>query len=64
MKELSVSLFQAVVLALFNGADTLSLAELKQHSGIEDKELRRTLQSLACGKVWRILCGRRTGEGS
>ena len=51
-----MSLFQAVVLALFNGADTLSLAELKQHSGIEDKELRRTLQSLACGKVWAGLC--------
>eukprot|EP00891_Asterochloris_glomerata_P003718 jgi/Astpho2/3718/fgenesh1_pm.00060_%23_12_t len=53
-KELSVSLFQAVVLMLFNDADTLGLAEIAEGTGIEDKELRRTLQSLACGKV-RVL---------
>ncbi len=46
-----MSLFQAVVLSLFNGAETLSLSELRTQSGIEDKELRRTLQSLACGQV-------------
>ncbi|GFH16841.1 CULLIN_2 domain-containing protein, partial [Haematococcus lacustris] len=50
-KELSVSLFQAVVLCMFNDADALSFQDLKVGSGIEDKELRRTLQSLACGKV-------------
>ncbi|KAL6758019.1 cullin [Haematococcus lacustris] len=53
-KELSVSLFQAVVLCMFNDADALSFQDLKVGSGIEDKELRRTLQSLACGKV-RVL---------
>lgn len=53
-KELSVSLLQAVVLMLFNDAARLSLEEVRQQSGIEDKELRRTLQSLACGKV-RVL---------
>ncbi len=39
---------------LFNDADTLGLAEIAEGTGIEDKELRRTLQSLACGKV-RVL---------
>ncbi|KAG4398688.1 hypothetical protein GLYMA_08G096100v4 [Glycine max] len=41
-KELAVSLFQ------------LSLQDIKDATGIEDKELRRILQSLACGKV-RVL---------
>ncbi|GAB2226768.1 hypothetical protein Droror1_Dr00022589 [Drosera rotundifolia] len=53
-KELAVSLFQAVVLMLFNDADKLSLQDIKDATRIEDKELRRTLQSLACGKV-RVL---------
>lgn len=45
---------QAVVLMLFNDVDSLSLADMRDASGIEDKELRRTLQSLACGKI-RVL---------
>eukprot|EP00252_Welwitschia_mirabilis_P026343 TRINITY_DN8630_c0_g1_i1.p1 TRINITY_DN8630_c0_g1~~TRINITY_DN8630_c0_g1_i1.p1 ORF type:complete len:804 (+),score=179.82 TRINITY_DN8630_c0_g1_i1:191-2602(+) len=53
-KELAVSLFQAVVLMLFNDTNRLSLQDIKDATGIEDKELRRTLQSLACGKV-RVL---------
>ncbi|KAK9823559.1 hypothetical protein WJX72_003747 [[Myrmecia] bisecta] len=53
-KELSVSLFQTVVLTLFNDADSLTFAEIQEASGIEEKELKRTLQSLACGKV-RVL---------
>ncbi|CAN6553359.1 unnamed protein product [Malus baccata var. baccata] len=53
-KELAVSLFQTVVLMLFNDAEKLSLEDIKDSTGIEDKELRRTLQSLACGKV-RVL---------
>jgi len=53
-KELSVSLFQTVVLMLFNDADQISFEDIKSGTGIEDKELRRTLQSLACGKV-RVL---------
>ncbi|KAK9714390.1 hypothetical protein RND81_06G090800 [Saponaria officinalis] len=53
-KELAVSLFQAVVLMLFNDAETLSFQDIKDATAIEDKELRRTLQSLACGKV-RVL---------
>eukprot|EP00250_Pteridium_aquilinum_P020546 c24859_g10_i1 orf=422-2893(-) len=53
-KELSVSLFQTVVLMLFNSSDTLTFQEIRDITAIEDKELRRTLQSLACGKV-RVL---------
>lgn len=64
-KELSVSFFQALVLLLFNG-DTvgdndgagvvvkLSFNSIKEQTGIEVVELKRTLQSLACGKV-RVL---------
>lgn len=40
-----------VVMMLFNSVDTLSYQEIKETTGIEVKELRRTLQSLACGKV-------------
>ena len=39
---------------LFNDVDNLSLADIRDASGIEDKELRRTLQSLACGRI-RVL---------
>jgi len=46
--------FQTVVLMLFNDAEKLSFQDIKDSTGIEDKELRRTLQSLACGKV-RVL---------
>ncbi|XP_004233125.2 cullin-4 [Solanum lycopersicum] len=53
-KELAVSLFQAVVLMLFNDAEKLSFLDMMEATRIEDKELRRTLQSLACGKV-RVL---------
>eukprot|EP00958_Prasinococcus_capsulatus_P024111 scaffold3731_cov381-Prasinococcus_capsulatus_cf.AAC.3 len=53
-KELSLSLFQAVVLMLFNDVDEMSFQDIKRFSKIEDRELRRTLQSLACGKV-RVL---------
>ena len=39
---------------LFNDADCLGLEDIRTTSGLEDKELRRTLQSLACGKL-RVL---------
>ncbi|KAG8509358.1 Cullin-4B, partial [Galemys pyrenaicus] len=53
-KELQVSLFQALVLLMFNEGDQFSLEEIKVATGVEDKEVRRTLQSLACGKA-RVL---------
>ncbi|EJT98897.1 hypothetical protein DACRYDRAFT_56322 [Dacryopinax primogenitus] len=49
-KELSVSLYQAVVLLLFEDGGSLTFLEIKEATGIEDKELRRTLQSLALGR--------------
>ncbi|GAA5832696.1 hypothetical protein JCM11251_005725 [Rhodosporidiobolus azoricus] len=56
-KELLVSLGQAVVLMMFNeveGEGTLSVEEIGEGTKLEKKELNRTLQSLACGKV-RVL---------
>ncbi|PRD26335.1 UNVERIFIED_CONTAM: Cullin-4A [Trichonephila clavipes] len=53
-KELQVSLFQGLVLLMFNKRETYIFEEIKQTTGIEDGELKRTLQSLACGKA-RVL---------
>uniref|UniRef100_A0A7S3REU1 Cullin-4 n=1 Tax=Strombidinopsis acuminata TaxID=141414 RepID=A0A7S3REU1_9SPIT len=53
-KEMAVSLLQTIVLLLFNEGDGLSYTHLLQATGIEDRELKVTLQSLACGKV-RVL---------
>ncbi|XP_077094217.1 cullin-4A [Siphateles boraxobius] len=53
-KELQVSLFQTLVLLIFNEADECSVEEIRTATGIEDGELKRTLQSLACGKA-RVL---------
>jgi cullin-4 len=50
-KELQVSLFQTVVLLLFNDADSFTYREIAEATGLEEKELKRTLQSLACGRV-------------
>ncbi|KZO99773.1 Cullin-domain-containing protein [Calocera viscosa TUFC12733] len=49
-KELSVSLYQAVVLLLFEDGGSMNFQDIKEATGIEDKELRRTLQSLALGR--------------
>lgn len=49
-----MSLFQCVVLMLFNDAEKLSYEDIASKSGLEEKELKRALQSLACAKV-RIL---------
>ncbi|KAL1121990.1 hypothetical protein AAG570_003398 [Ranatra chinensis] len=53
-KELQVSLFQALVLLLFNECNEIAFEDIKASTNIEDGELRRTLQSLACGKA-RVL---------
>ncbi|RYP79227.1 hypothetical protein DL771_000205 [Monosporascus sp. 5C6A] len=58
-KELLVSAYQAVVLTLFNQAESrqdgvLTYDEIAKHSGLSGPDLDRTLQSLACGKV-RVL---------
>lgn len=52
-KELGVSLWQGLVLLAFEdvAADQRkTFGELREETGIEREELRRTLQSLACGK--------------
>eukprot|EP00058_Branchiostoma_floridae_P007859 XP_002593347.1 hypothetical protein BRAFLDRAFT_277112 [Branchiostoma floridae] len=54
-KELQVSLFQSLVLIMFNDGDDFTTEYIKQYTGIEDGELRRTLQSLACGKARVII---------
>ncbi|GMH32280.1 hypothetical protein BSKO_00114 [Bryopsis sp. KO-2023] len=55
LKELQVSLFQTIVLMLFNEADYISYREILESTGIEERELKRVLQSLACGKVHVLL---------
>ncbi|GMT32157.1 hypothetical protein PFISCL1PPCAC_23454 [Pristionchus fissidentatus] len=51
VKELAVSLFQTIVLLLFNDKPKWSFEELEEATAIDKKELTRTLQSMACGKV-------------
>ena len=46
-----VSLFQTLVLMNFNEKEEVSFDEMRQSTGIEEEELKRTLQSLACGKA-------------
>ncbi|KAH0624556.1 hypothetical protein JD844_032163 [Phrynosoma platyrhinos] len=53
-KEFQVSLFQTLVLLMFNEGDEFSFEEIKMATDIEESELKRTLQSLACGKA-RVL---------
>ncbi|CAA7266377.1 unnamed protein product [Cyclocybe aegerita] len=50
MKELSVSMYQGLVLLLFNDATEISFKDIKEQTNMNDAELRRTLQSLACAK--------------
>ncbi|XP_028416649.1 cullin-4A-like [Dendronephthya gigantea] len=51
VKDLQVSLCQALVLLMFNDRDNLPLEDIRSETRIEDNELRRTLQSLACGRA-------------
>ena len=54
-RELLVSLYQAVVLLLFNGTHArLSFRDIVAATELDEREAKRTLQSLACGKV-RVL---------
>ncbi|XP_069493252.1 cullin-4A [Ambystoma mexicanum] len=53
-KEIQVSLFQTLVLLMFNEGEEFNFEDIKMATGVEDSELRRTLQSLACGKA-RVL---------
>jgi cullin-4 len=46
-----VSLYQTLVLLLFNNSDSINYEEIKDTTKIDETELKRVLQSLACGKV-------------
>lgn len=46
-----MSFLQAIVLLLFNESDELSFSEIHNKTKMEENELKRILQSLACGKA-------------
>ncbi|EPB74347.1 cullin family protein [Ancylostoma ceylanicum] len=53
-KELKVSLFQAIVLLLFNNQPSWTAADIMMATKLEQKEFVRTMVSLSCAKV-RVL---------
>jgi hypothetical protein len=53
-KELSVSLYQAAILLLFNESEVLSLEHISRQAGVPGDELRRHLLSLCTPKL-RVL---------
>ncbi|KAJ2807124.1 hypothetical protein H4R20_001415 [Coemansia guatemalensis] len=54
LKELQLSLVQGTVMLLFSEEDELTYTQIQQQTGLENTELRRVLQSLACGR-FRVL---------
>uniref|UniRef100_A0A158Q724 Cullin-4 n=1 Tax=Elaeophora elaphi TaxID=1147741 RepID=A0A158Q724_9BILA len=54
VKELQVTMFQALVLLLFNDKLEWTYEEIQSATKIEKNELERTMQSLACGRL-RVL---------
>jgi len=54
-KEMSVSLFQAIVLLLFNSATSMTCKEIGAATNIPTADLHRTLQSLALHKHVKLL---------
>ncbi|KZT35448.1 Cullin-domain-containing protein [Sistotremastrum suecicum HHB10207 ss-3] len=65
-KELTLSLYQAVVLRQFTRDERLQYDDVKAATGLDDRDLKITLQSLACGKkrVLRKLPPGREVEGT
>ena len=49
IKELELSLFQTIVMLCFTKYDKLTIQQIRESTRLEDGELFRTLQSLACG---------------
>ncbi|KAG8769772.1 hypothetical protein FRC12_004745 [Ceratobasidium sp. 428] len=49
-KEMSVSMYQALVLLLFNEAEQFSAADIQSRTKLSNEDLEVTLQSLALGK--------------
>lgn len=54
-KEMSVSIFQAIVLLLFNNATSMTCKEIGAATNIPTADLHRTLQSLALHKHVKLL---------
>jgi len=50
-KELELSFFQTIVLLCFKNTNRLTVPEIRTETKLEDGELKRTIQSLACGVV-------------
>ncbi|RZC33222.1 4-aminobutyrate aminotransferase, mitochondrial-like [Asbolus verrucosus] len=50
-KELQVSLFQTIVLLLFNTLTVIGFKEIQESTNLDQVELKRTLLSLICGKA-------------
>jgi len=61
-KLLSLSLYQTVVLLLFNDNDELTVNNISSATGLVDTDLHRTLLSLACGNKARVLHKRPKGS--
>ncbi|ORX45430.1 cullin-4-like protein [Piromyces finnis] len=60
-KELIVSLAQAIILLHFNNTDVLSYSEIETLSQMNTKELKKSLQSLSCGK-YKVLIKNTEGK--
>lgn len=50
-KELAVTAFQAAVLLLFNTNGVMSMAEIRDKSGVDEKQLDLTLRSMLAAKL-------------
>ncbi|KAG1852408.1 Cullin family-domain-containing protein [Suillus subalutaceus] len=60
-KDLTVSLYQAIVLLLFNEETEIAYKHILEETRMDDGELRRTLQSLACANK-KVLKKRPVGK--
>ncbi|KAH7884113.1 Cullin-4B [Phlebopus sp. FC_14] len=60
-KDLTVSLYQAVVLLLFNDESEIGYKQILEATRMEEAELKRILQSLACGNK-KVLKKRPVGK--
>ncbi|KAF9242330.1 Cullin family-domain-containing protein [Melanogaster broomeanus] len=60
-KDLTVSLYQAVVLLLFNDETEIGYSAIQEATRMDDGELKRTLQSLACASK-KVLKKRPVGK--
>ena len=61
-KELHVTLSQTVVLLCFNESDAVDYTTIQWQTGLEERELKRTLLSLSCGRQ-RVLINKKKSNG-